>query len=669
MKAPKLPPLPPPDSPRVSGWIGVIVIAFYACLVGRLFQLQVLEGAEKAAKTEAQRSRPERVAACSLAARPTRGAFFDAAGRPLAGSHYEHSLAVDLTRFLPPYRKPAPADAPPVVERPEPRRLAERREAARVALATELPRLLAAAGVKVDAEEIASKIAERGLTWDKGEARSSAIVRRMNPEARRKLEAAAEAWRAAGADAEARRVRALAVDALVFEDFVARTYPYGGLFTQILGIVGATDDPADRRVLGRTGLERQFDRLLTGEPGVLGGEQSCGGVRFKFVADQTAPAEDGAEVVLTADVELQRIAFEALRENAKKYKSLRASAVVLDARTGGILAMATIPTTEPGDSFDAKAARVGAVEDALEPGSTVKPLYYAYAFDRGRISGGEGERFDCGGWDKRAVLFGRPITDYSVNPQPLTAVECLYRSSNIGSVRIALERLGLDGVYEAFDKFRLLERPGSGLAGEAAPSIYPRLGDKERGLKPATPRWEGCSFAQGYGLQVSPLGLAAAYTVFATGGERLAPTIVKEVRHGGKTFSPEPRRSRVVSRAAVDFVKKGMLQVIENPRGTAHSTAKSDRYVYCGKTGTSQFDYRNGVTKYYNAWMAAVAPAVDPRIVVVVVHHKVDVRSNSAYTGGSISGPVVRAIVDGVLERLGVPPDRVEELAAGGESR
>lgn len=669
MKAPKLPPLAPPTSHRVSGWIGVIVVAFYVCLVGRLFQLQVVEGAAKAEATERLRSRPQRVASCSLAARPSRGRFLDASLRPIACSHYEHGLGVDLTRFLPPFRKAPPEGALPLPEKEEPKYLAVRREAARTALAVGLPGILAAAGLKSDPAEIAEKIAERGLTWDKGEARSSVIVRRMSPDARRKIEEAADAWAEAGAEPEDRRVRRLAVAALTFEDVIARTYPYGGLFTQILGVVGGTEEPNDSRVLGRTGLERQLDRLLTGEAGVMGGEQSCGGLRFKFTADQTSPAVDGAEVVLTADVEMQRIVFDALRENAKKYKSLRASAVVLDAQTGGILAIASIPTTEPGEDFDPKGARLGAIEDALEPGSTVKPLYYSYAFDRGRITGSENERFDCGGWDKKATLFGRLITDYSVNAQPLNAVECLYRSSNIGSVRIAIEKLGLSGVYEAFEAFKFLRRPGSGLVGEAASSIYPEHGDKLHGLKPASNRWEGCSFAQGYGLQVSPLGLAAAYTVFATGGERLEPTIIKEIRRDGKVFAPEHVRTRVVSRAAVDFVKRGMLQVVENPRGTAHATAKSAKYVFCGKTGTSQFDYKNGVTKYYNAWMAAVAPAVDPRIVVVVVHHKVDVRSNSAYTGGSISGPVVRAIVDGVLEKLGVAPDRVEETAAAGGAR
>ncbi len=669
MKAPKVPALPPPTSHQVSGWIGVIVVAFYVCLIGRLFQLQVLEGSEKAETTEHLRNRPQRVASCSLAARPVRGRFLDASLRTIASSHYEHALGVDLTRFLPPFRKTQAEGAAPVRETEEPKHLAVRREAARTALAVDLPGLLAEAGLDVDPTEVAAKIAERGLTWDKGEARSSVIVRRISPEARRKVEEAADRWALRGADSEDRRVRKLAAAALTFEDVIARTYPFGGLFTQILGVVGGTEDAGDTRVLGRTGLERQLDGLLTGEAGVIGGEQSCGGLRFKFTSDQTAPAVDGAEVVLTVDVDMQRVAFDALRENAKKYKSLRASAVVLDARTGGILAIASIPTTEPGEHFDPKGSRLGAIEDALEPGSTIKPIYYAYAFERGRISGSENERFDCGGWDKKATLHGRLITDYSVNAQPLNAVECLYRSSNIGSVRIALERLGLSGVYDAFDAFRVLNRPGSGLVGEAASSIYPQHGDKERGLKPASPRWEGCSFAQGYGLQVSPLGLAAAYTVFATGGERVEPTVIKEIRRDGKVFAAEPVRTRVVSKAAVDFVKRGMLQVVENPRGTAHATAKSAKYVFCGKTGTSQFDYRNGVTKYYNAWMAAVAPAVDPRIVVVVVHHKVDIRSNSAYTGGSISGPVVRAIVDGVLEKLGVAPDRAEESSAAEVTR
>jgi cell division protein FtsI (penicillin-binding protein 3) len=451
----------------------------------------------------------------------------------------------------------------------------------------------------------------------------------------------------------------LAYSTLGFEDVVARTYPYGELAAQILGVVGASSDPEDARVLGRTGLEKELDRLLGGEAGRLGGEQTGGGVRFKLAATPAAEPLDGADVTLTVDVDMQKILFAALRKNAKEYKSLRASAVVLDAKTGEILGIASIPATTPGgDGFNPAGLRLGAIEDSLEPGSTIKPINFAWAVETRRLRGDDEERFDCGGRDKKETFYGRLVTDYSVNAEPLTPTEILFRSSNIGATHVALDRLGLDGLYAAYDAFRLLERPGSGLAAEAGQVIAPKNGDPRRGVRPASARWEGCSFAQGYGLRVSPLALATAYTVFANDGERVAPTIFKEIRRGGSSFRPEPRRARVVSPRSVEFVKRGMTLVVEHPRGTAHSTARSEKYVYCGKTGTSQFDYVRGVTRFYNAWMAAVAPADDPRIVVVVVHHKVNTSQNNAYTGGSISGPVVREVVEGVLERLGVPPNR-----------
>jgi cell division protein FtsI (penicillin-binding protein 3) len=667
VRAPKPPPLLPPTSHRVSGWIGVIVVAVYLCLVARLFQLQVLEGRKSADDAEEMRSRPARVVGASLAAMPVRGRFLDREGRELATGHYEHRLTVDLTTFLP--AKP-PKDLPADVAPPkDPPRIERRKAAARADLARALPGLLAEVGAEAESAKIRATILEEGLSWAGGERRTAPLARRLTPKQRRDLLAALEARAAAGADAEERATRRLAAAALDFEDVVARAYPYGELTTQILGVVGASADKADPRVLGRTGLEKQFERALDGDRGVLGGEQTCGGVRFKLEADQTAPAIDGADVRLTIDVEIQRILVEALRKNAKTYKSLRASAVVLDAKNGEILGIASIPTTEPGEKFNAAGSRLGAVEDSLEPGSTIKPIYYAYAFHKGRLRGTEEERFDCGGWDRTENFQGRTITDYSTNPQPLNAVECLYRSSNIGSVRIAIEKLGVAGLYEAFDAYRLFERPGSGLLGEAAHAVYPQHGDPKRALRPASIRWEVCSFAQGYGLQISPLALATAYTVFASGGDRIAPTIVKEISRGGRVLRPEERRTNVVSRAAVDFVRKGMLNVVEHPRGTAHSTARSDKYVFFGKTGTSQFDYSHGVTKFYNAWMGAVAPAADPRIVVVVVHHKVGSGVNPAYTGGAISGPVVREIVERTLEKLGVAPDRVEDVAQAGGVR
>jgi cell division protein FtsI (penicillin-binding protein 3) len=655
--------LPPQTSGRVSGWIGVAVVAVYLVLVARLFQLQVLEGGARAEVAEKMRSRPMRVYGATLLSKPARGAIRDRDGRDLAVSHYEHRLAIEFTSLL--SQKPK-ADAAPAPPKAGESRAVSRRERAREELAAELPAMLAAAGLRADAARVPETVLERGRSWGSDDVRRAILVRRMSPAAKRALKEAFRARIDAGETREERAVRSLAYGALAFEDVVARTYPYGELTAQVLGVVGGSSNPDDDRVLGRTGVERQLDALLTGACGSLGGEQTCGGARFKTRAEPSRATTDGVEVELTIDVEIQRLLYAALKKNAAKYKCLRASAVVLDASSGEILGIGSIPTTEPGDRFDPKGARLGAVEDSLEPGSTIKPLYFAYAFDKGRISGRDDELFDCGGADKTESFQGRVVRDYSVNPRPIPATEVLYRSSNVGATRVAVERLGLDGLYRAFDAFRLAERPGSGLLGEAAHAIRSKEGDPRRGIKPASVRWEGVSFAQGYSLRLSPLALATAYTTFATGGERLSPTVFREIRRGEASFTPERGRTRVLSKAAVEFVKRGMTLVIEHPRGTAHASAKSDKYVYFGKTGTSQFDYVRGVTDEYNAWMAAVAPAKNPRIVVVVVHHKVNVGQNSAYTGGAISGPVVRDLVDGVLERLGVSPDRVEGVAAAG---
>jgi len=649
--------LPPTDS-RVSGWIGVIVLGVFSLLLARLFQLQILQGPTHVELAERQRTRPERTPGRTLAELPSRGAVFDRAGRPVATSHYEHKLTLDV-RLL----RPAPPRADGVA-REEPARVVARKAAARAFLAAELPRVLARLGVAHDAGRVAALVGD-GLDPAGRRVAYATLAARLTPRQKRDLLEELDALEAAAETAEERRVRRLARTALSFEDAPARAYPYGELTTQVLGIVANSGLEGDDRTAGQFGLERELEVLLAGAPGLLGGEQTSGGKRFKTCAARSVDPLDGAALTLTVDVEVQRVLYEALRRNAKKYKSLRASAVVLDARDGGILGIASIPATAPeGDAFDPKGMVLGAVSDSLEPGSTIKPINFAWAVEKGRVSGGEDERFDCGGWDKTETFGGRAVKDYSVNPQPLTFTEILYRSSNVGATRIGLQRLGLAGLYEAYEKFRLLEKPGSGLPGESSPYIYPQRGDRRLGLPPARDPWEGVSFCQGYGLQVSPLGLAAAYTVFATGGERLAPCIVRSVERGDHVFRPTPRRTRVLSRRAADSVRRGMISVIDHPKGTAHATAYSDKYVYMGKTGTSQFDYRHGATRDYNAWMAAIAPAQDPRIVVVVVHHKVNISSNSAYTGGAISGPVVKEVTERTLELLGVPHDRVDALAA-----
>jgi cell division protein FtsI/penicillin-binding protein 2 len=177
------------------------------------------------------------------------------------------------------------------------------------------------------------------------------------------------------------------------------------------------------------------------------------------------------------------------------------------------------------------------------------------------------------------------------------------------------------------------------------------------------------SFPRGYEIRLSPLALAAAYTTFATGGDRLSATVLKEILVAGRSIAAPPSpRVHVLSPASCNYVREAMLQAYENPRGTAYSSARSARYSAMGKTGTAQYmDKHVARGQQYNAWIVSMAPAMDAddhtktrdaEIVTVVVHHRVAARGKGTYTGGVVSGPVAKEIIERTLEYLGVEPDQ-----------
>jgi cell division protein FtsI (penicillin-binding protein 3) len=616
-----------------AAWIGVVTLSVFALLLGKLFWLHLVEGPRLKAVYEQQQMRPmpQTLVPVSLKAplseKPARGAILDRKGRVLAASYFVHRLYCD----------------PSVWDH----------DAGQLdAIVAELPDILKAEGVRIDSGKLGPKLLRSRLD-DGRRIREVLLASNVTPAARRRL---AETFR----DAK--------WSGLYFRDLVAREYPFGEAVAQVVGVVAESDEDSDGTVSGRTGLEWQLDALLTGRRGALAGERDSMGRDIRFEDVFAIPPVGGAEVHLTIDAEISRFCLEALARNAKPNPCVRSSAVVLSAKTGEVLAAVSYPASPPGGpGFEARNLALAAVGDSYEPGSTMKPFMVSWALETGVIR--EDQVFDCGGPSGATMFFNRSVTEYSVNPEPLTPAQVLWRSSNIGATRIGLERLKLAGMFEALRAFRIAERPKSGLPNEAAGFYTPQRGDPDRGLQGATESGAGVSFPRGYEIRLSPLALAVGYTTFATGGDRLSATVLKEILVAGRTIAAPPSpRVHVLSPASCNYVREAMLQAYENPRGTAYSSARSARYSAMGKTGTAQYmDKHVARGQQYNAWIVGMAPAMDlddhtktrdPEIVAVVVHHRVAARGTGTYTGGVVSGPVVKEIVERTLEYLGVEPDQ-----------
>jgi cell division protein FtsI (penicillin-binding protein 3) len=625
-----------------AAWMGVAVVTIFGLLLGKLFFLQIVDGPRLKRLYEQQHVRPvpETLTPVGLriplAERPSRGTFIDREGRVLASSYYEHRLYYDPSAWGSEVHGCTFED-----------------------FVEELPNLLKSEGVRIDKAELAKKLA-RTSTREGRPVREVLLARNVSPGARRRLSETFKdaCWRG-----------------LFFRDQVARKYPCGEATAQVVGIVGESEEDADGAVSGRTGLEWQLDDLLAGRRGVFGGERDSMGREFRFEQSFVVPPVGGAEVRLTIDAEISRICLEALARNAKPHPCVRSSAVVLSAQTGEVLAAVSYPASPPeGPGFNAKHLALAAVGDSYEPGSTIKPVVVGWGMEKGYIHGDQ--LFDCGGADGIETFFNRTVQEYSINPQALTPAQILWRSSNVGATRIGLERLKLSGLFQAFRAFHVADRPRSGLPNEAAGYFTPEKSEPDRGIVGATEAGAGVSFPRGYEVRVSPLGLALLYTTFATGGWRLEPTVIREARVGENVLTPPPaKRTRVLSREACDYVREAMLQAYENPRGTAYSSARSTKYSAMGKTGTAQYaDKHTARGTQYNAWIVGMAPAKDPddpsktrdpEILVVVVHHRVPARGKGTYTGGVVSGPVLKEIVERTLEHLGVEPDQPTPVEEG----
>lgn len=599
----------------------IVVAGVFSALVIRLYAVHVRPPEERLARVALQTQRPDRLCGTTLAEAPPRGRILDRTGRVLAESWFEHILVLDLAEL--------------VAGRSD-RNLQYEMT---VDAADFLSGALQQAGVR-EPEGGMRTLLLRSLTSGKnGKARQRVqIARGLDPRQRRVIREALVRTKLKGFN---------------FEDSVRRSYPYGAVTSQVVGIVGESADDQAGKVAGRAGVERQMERVLDGSPGVFISEADADGREFLPRLAMQVPVHQGADVVLTIDAEIQRIVMDVLQATVKASEAKSASAVVLAAKSGEILAAATWPSVDPSSAPDLKShadrLKLGAFVDLYEPGSTIKPLFVSWALQRNLVTASS--MFDCGG-PKGYDFFGpRKVTEYIANPRALSTESVIVKSSNVAAVRIGFERLGLSGMYDALEAFHFAWSPNIGYPIPVRCRYTPR--NQAKGI------WTGASFPQGYEMMTSPLGLARIFTVLGNGGELVEPALIKAVRTGSGTIERlAPERIRVLSKPVAESMLGFMEKVVEV--GTA-KTARSARHSMAGKTGTPKITGTN----LYNPVFCAIAPvsARDPELIIVLQQNEVRGRGAGTYTGGAVSAPFVRDIVERVLQYLEVPaePGRPEK--------
>lgn len=435
----------------------------------------------------------------------------------------------------------------------------------------------------------------------------------------------------------ASRVRRLGFEGVGFVKEAQRFYPHKETAASVLGFVGADGN-------GLEGIERLFDERLRGQTAHVAALRDARGRALFSEAPIPTEGRKGATVQLTLDRAIQYLAEKALATGIEKNEARAGSAVVLDVRTGEILALASYPGFNP-NRAPTRRTREGlrnrAVTDPFEPGSTMKVFLLAGGLERGAFH--PAETFDCenGVWQ-----IGRHRVHDSKPYRSLTPARILQVSSNICSGKIA-KRLGGEALEEIYRSFGFGRRTGIELPGEAGGVVGPIRG--EIGLVTA-------SFGQGP-IMATSLQIAAATAALGNGGRLLAPWLVKSVRepdgrvvHEGKVVE----LGRPISEETARTVLRWMEGVVEE--GGTGTLAALERYAVAGKTGTSQKPdpHRRGYGKERIASFAGIVPADDPRLAIVVVLDE----PQKDKLGGRAAAPVFRAIAEGALGVLGVPPSR-----------
>ncbi|HZH06931.1 MAG TPA: penicillin-binding protein 2 [Lautropia sp.] len=438
----------------------------------------------------------------------------------------------------------------------------------------------------------------------------------------------------------AERIRALRIKGIGQDGEYKRDYPQGEMVAHLVGFT-------DIGHVGQEGLELAFQSTLAGHVGSRRVMRDGTG-QIIGALDQVREPRDGRDLRLTIDTRIQSRTFDALKDAVKESRAKAGAAVVMDAKTGEVLAMANWPSYNPNERSRLAGGdlRNRAITDLFEPGSTLKAFTAALALESGKFR--PGSIIDA---REGKLTIGRDtIRDAHRVRELMTLEQVIQKSSNIGTAKVALS-------IPAEDHWRLLTAAGFGQAsktgfpGAAAGQLRPH-----KKWKPI----EHATISYGHGISVSLLQMARAYTIFAGNGELVSSNVFKTDEPRGRPMQVSMRTREDAAPRGVPVIKpetaaavRKMLEMAAGPKGTA-PLAQVPGYRVGGKTGTTTKLENGRYVKKYVASFVGMAPMSDPRIIVAVM---IDEPSTGKYYGGQIAAPVFSRIAGDALQTLAVEPD------------
>jgi len=419
-----------------------------------------------------------------------------------------------------------------------------------------------------------------------------------------------------------------------------RFYPAGDVTAHMVGFTDLDDH-------GREGVELAYDEWLAGVPGK---RQVIKDRRGRLIKDiqVTKNAKAGKTLALSIDLRLQYLATRELRNAIAEQDAKAGSLVIMDVKTGEVLAMVNQPTYNPNNrrSMFPAAMRNRAIIDVFEPGSTVKPISMSAALQSGRWKPTDKVEVYPG-----SLQIGRyTIKDVSRSEGPiLDLTGILINSSNVGMSKIAFD-IGGEAIYRVMSQVGLGQYTGLGFPGERVGNL-----PNHREWRKA----ETATLSYGYGLSVTALQLVHAYAALANDGKMVPLSIIK--------VDKAPEAVQAIPKETAETVQGMLQQVIEAPRGVFR--AQVPFYHVAGKSGTARkatVGSKGYTENAYRSLFAGFGPMSDPRYAIVVV---IDEPGKGGYFGGLVSAPVFSKVMSGTLRLMNVPPDNLPPPAPAEQSQ
>lgn len=438
-----------------------------------------------------------------------------------------------------------------------------------------------------------------------------------------------------------RRIEESGAIGLNFELEPWRFYPAGTLGAQTIGFVGGDET-------GQYGIERYYDADLSGKNGTFQGTVTAGNSLLSFGKNLIDPEHDGATVDLTIDAGIETVLSRTVEDILTKYHGKSAGGIIMDPKTGKVLAMASAPSYDPNNYSQEKNAAIfksPLVEDVFEMGSVMKPLTLAAALDAGAITPSDTYN-DTG----TIVIDGARIANYDGKARGVVPMqEILSQSLNVGAVHV-MEKLGKDKFRDAVHAYGIDEKTGIDLPNEVTGNI--------RNLQ-STRLVEYATASFGQGISMTFFELTRALSSLANGGFLVTPYVVDRVSYpDGRVVEKAPGEpKRILKEDTSRTITRMLVKVVDTKLAGGHG--KIPGYSVAAKTGTAQMassDHRGYSDQFMHTFFG-YGPAYDPRFIVVLY---IERPQGVQYASETLTEPF-RSLIKYLFSYYEVPPDRPQD--------